>query len=187
MSETELDDSNRVVSCLKKLFRDKIPNADLKIDEQLKIFRESEAVVVCEDCLELFFSGKTRTIVETKCFVDWKMLAFRHAWDTRHKVVIFLPYFGVSLIRLSTFNKLISPEDNSKVLFYKLVEEKREKYLMNNDARAHKSFDGNWDLNSQCFCSTCGTAYYDPQDACYCCYGSKPWMPFEEVNTIKVK
>lgn len=176
-----------VKNTLKTVLGDKIPNLDKKIEEQLNIFRESEAVVFCEDCLTVFCAGNAQTVAETKTFDDWKMLAFRHVWDTQHKVVIHFPYFALSMFSLSNYSNLFDPQDKTKVLYYKTVEQLRTSLLMKGDPRANRSNDENWDANSVCFCSTCGKSHHNPKDACYCCYGTKQWMPFSEVDTIEIR
>lgn len=174
---------NRVIYVLREALKDKVPNVDQKINEQLDIFRNSEAVVVCEDCATIFYSGFAKVIAETKKFVDWKMLAFRHVWDTHHKVVIFMPYFGLSMFSMSHFNPLIDPQDNTKILYYQTVERLRQ----NRPDRAKRSFDENWKDNDTCYCSVCGKRYFNPKDACYCCFESKPFLPKTEIETIRVE
>lgn len=187
LAEESDEKANRIVEILTELLRKIDPDADLKIKKFLQIFRESDAVVLCEDCGIIFFVGKGKNVASEKRFVDWKMLSFRHVWDKHHKVVIYLPFLGLSVVSLSAKGLPVDPLDNTKVLYYKVVEHLRERMMRAGNPDAYKTFDEKWDLGSQCFCSICGTGYYDPMDACYCCYGSKDWLPFSEVNSIRVK
>lgn len=164
-----------------------LPNETPKINELLKMFEASNGTVYCEDCNLLFFSGKAGTIANEKRYVDWKMLAFRHVWDTKHKVVVQLPFMGLATFPLSGFVPLIDPQDSTKFLYWKSVEEFRSRLLSRGSFRALRSNDKNWDTGSRCVCSTCGKSYYDPKEACYCCYGTKPWIPYAEADTIKVR
>lgn len=178
-----MEKANLVFETVKKALGDKIPDLDLKLKEQIELFKNSEAVVVCEDCATIFYCGKAETVAMTREFVDWKMLATRHVWDTQHKVVVFLPYFSMSMFPLSKFTEYIDPNDNTKILYYKQVEKHRE----NRPDRAKNTFDQNWDVRSRCYCSVCFKGYYNPKDACMCHMDMKPYLPMSEVNTIMVK
>ncbi len=180
-------DSESAISIIKRTLGNKIRGSDLKVLEQLKLFRDSDAIVYCDDCKTVFYSGNAHVVAEEKRFVDWKMLSFRHVWDTKHKVKVYLSYFGLSTVSLSQYLPYFDPQDNRIVNYYETVEEKRQTMIEHNDYRAFKSHDENWDSKSRCTCSTCGKSYYDPKDACYCCYGTKPWLPYKEVDTIMVK
>lgn len=164
-----------------------IPNIELKFKEQLDIFRSSESVVVCEDCGTIFYAGPTKAVAEEKRYVDWKMLSFRHVWGLKHKVVIFMPYFGLSIFPLSNFAELFDPQDNTKIRYWLEVERFRQRLIGRGDKRATRTNDENWDANSICYCSTCGKVYHDPKDACYCCFETKPWLPQSEVISINIK
>jgi len=163
------------------------------IDSQVKLLEESDSIVYCEDCGLTFYLGKknAQLIVVNNTFLDFKMLTFRHAWDTGHKVKISIRYFKQQISKL---NKMFPLKDYLPIfdewndIDYSVVVEKRREYLKSRgDSRAYQPFDANWDSNSRCVCSVCGAAHYDPRDACYCCRDGKGWLPVGEVEKIAVK
>ena len=131
-------------------------------------------------------SGKANQVLEKGKRYDWKVLSERHVWDLKHKVVLFLHYFNMAFFSLAQFNKYVDPQDNSKFLYWKIVEKKRTKLRFKNSVRAYRKFDENWRETDKCLCNVCEKDYYNPKDACYCCYGMKPYLPFSEVDTIGV-
>ena len=135
----------------------------------------------------IFFQGKAKTVSSEKRFVDWKLLSFRHVWDLKHKVVVHVSFLGLSPLSLNGKVPFIDPEDNMVIRYWMSVENKREVLRQKGDLRFSRLFDANWTKNSKCTCSTCGKSYSEPRLACYCCYGTKPWMPFPEVDKINVK
>lgn len=167
-----------------------------KLDELTKIFLTSESTVYCEDCGLVFFYGKAQPIASEKRFVDWKMLSFRHAWDTKHKVKIHLPFFTANAAMLArksssafTFwnyaKHSLDFDDNNEVEYYLEVEKLRDR--LEGTPQGDKKNDENWDANSTCFCSICGKEYYDPKRACLCHSEMKPWLPMKEVESIRVR
>lgn len=168
-----------------------------KIKLLLNYLLESPANVYCEDCGLIFFEGLVDTVLNEKRFVDWKMLSFRHCWDTRHKVKVALPMFvafKAQLIKSPMFFTLIKNllpifkfDDFGNVCYYLEVEDLRERLEMRGSKQAFNSSDVNWDRGSRCVCSFCGKNYYDPKKACLCHSDTKPWLPMGEVESIRVK
>jgi hypothetical protein len=161
---------------------------DSIINEQLKAFAGSECQVYCKDCGLIFYFGVGSSgMLMDKRFLDWKMLAFRHAWDTGHKVKVASKYFTgankVSLKVLATFG--ITGVDG-QFDYSEQVRKLKERYHASGNPRLGRSFDENWTPRDVCVCSVCGETHNSPRDACYCCFGSKGWMPFSEVDKINV-
>jgi hypothetical protein len=168
----------------------------IKLSELTKVFLNSEATVYCEDCGLVFYSGSARPVALEKDYVDWKMLSFRHVWDTQHKVKVYLPFFLAQAAMIKQKNpamygftkyavKSLKFDDNMQVEYYLAVEEMRESLA--GTPEFTRTNDMNWDENSSCFCSVCKKEYYDPKKACLCHSESKPWLPLGEVESIKVR
>lgn len=166
--------------------------ADLK-----KQFLTSQATVYCEDCGLVFYNGSADVVSNEDRFVEWKMLSFRHVWDTRHKVKIYMPFFLVGDAMVKQKNPLFAQmimrirtqrlgfDEFGQVCFYEQVEDLRDRLC--GSPKSQRSNDENWDVRSRCVCSVCGKSYYDPKDACLCHDESKPWLPMSEVNSINVR
>lgn len=170
-----------------------------KLVELTRFFLNSDATVYCEECGLIFYSGLAEPVAKEKTFVDWKFLSFRHVWDTRHKVKVFMPFFMVTDKQLESKNKTLASmikeirrnalgfDENDQVCYYLEVEKLRQRLHQNGSYRVSLSNDENWDVNSTCFCSVCKKEYRNPKVACLCHRESKPWLPMSEVESIRVK
>jgi hypothetical protein len=170
----------------------------MKFEDMKKVFVNSEATIYCEDCGAIFYYGKAFGVISEQRYVDYKMLAFRHIWDTRHKVKISLPFMVASASTLAVKNPALYAawkhvrntllfDDNDQVEYFRSVESMRERLINSGQPQAYQSNDENWDYASTCICSVCGKSYHDPKRACLCHVESKSWLPMEEVNSIKVR
>ncbi len=162
------------------------------VEDQVKLLEKSDSIVYCSDCGLTFYLGykNSNKIVFDKRFLDFEMLAFRHSWDTRHTVKISLAFFkqklpGVGFFSLNRFLPVF--DKDNEINYSKIVEDKREWLESVGSERARHSHDENWDAGSRCYCSVCGKSFADPKQACMCCFGQKPWMPYNEVEKINVK
>lgn len=170
-----------------------------KLTDLKEQFLKSEAVVYCEDCGLIFYSGIAKSVINEKHYVDWKLLSFRHVWDTKHKVKIYLPFFlaadKIVENKDKKYSKLINNvrqqflgfDNFNQVCYYLEVEKLRERLINMGSVKAQKSHDSNWDVNSRCECSVCYTSFYDPKEACNCHSEQKPWLPLNEVELINVR
>lgn len=169
-----------------------------KLSELTQLFLTSEATVYCEDCGLVFYHGLAKPVACEKDYVDWKMLSFRHAWDTRHKVKVYLPFFVAQAAQLNYKNaamygftkqalKGLKFDENMQVEYSLFVEELRSRLVNMGDPCARRCNDENWDARSTCFCSVCHKEFYSPKDACMCHSELKPWLPLDEVKGIVVK
>jgi hypothetical protein len=192
---------NKLLEQLIKNFNVSKKEADswkLKLDELTKLFLNSEATVYCEDCGLIFYSGKAQPVACEKNYVDWKMLSFRHAWDTQHKVKVYLPFFTAQMAELNfksaamfgftkqAFKQLDFDEFN-QINYSLSVERLRNNLIASGDGAAFHKNDFNWDAGSRCSCSVCHKEYYDPKAACLCHRELKQWLPLGEVESIKVR
>ncbi len=157
------------------------------ISEQLEAFRKSDVRVYCVDCGLLFYVGNVNCLMDDR-FWDWKMLAFRHVWDTNHMVKVTLGYFarqrGLPRRFLEASGLVGSNGDFDYSMHVRKFRDRLEHLY---DPRAKRTNDQNWDSLSSCFCSVCEEEYQNPKEACYCCFGQKPWMPYNEVDTIVIQ
>jgi hypothetical protein len=169
-----------------------------KLTDLTMLFFNSEATVYCEDCGLVFYYGKAKPVACEKRFVDWKMLSFRHVWDTRHKVKVYLPFFMAQSALLASKNpavygftkqamRTLKFDENNQIAYYLAVEALRQQLEDSGDMCINRTSDQNWDAGSSCFCSICGKEYYDPKTACLCHSESKPWLPIKEVESIRVR
>ena len=179
----------------------KIPEAEgqKKLAELTKVFLNSDATVYCEDCGVVFYSGKADPVAREHLYVEWKYLSFRHVWDTKHKVKIYMPFFLATGKQVESKNKALASmmkeirrhalgfDDAEQVCYYLEVEKLRDRFVQNGSYRAALSNDENWDANSTCFCSVCKKEYRNPKVACLCHKEVKPWLPLDEVETIKFR
>jgi ribosomal protein S27E len=184
-----LEVRDMVLDAIRRNLEGRVPDVALKLKEQLSIFRNSESLVYCETCGLIFFSGKAKVVAEETRYVEWKMLSFRHCWDREdHKVVISMPYFGLSILPLGSLVRYFDPEDNTKINYYEKVADKKKHYKEIGHIRAFKSFDQNWldSPNSKCVCSVCGSSYASPRDACFCHMDQKPFLSFSDINSLTI-
>ena len=170
-----------------------------KLSDLKTVFLNSEATVYCEDCGVVFYYGKTNIVVREERFVDWKMLAFRHCWDTKHKVKLYVPFFLATVAQVSEKNTIASTliskfmssnlgfDDANQICYYLEVERLRKQLVARGSPLVGWKHDTNWDVNSRCICSVCGQVFYDPKDACLCHSEYKRWLPLEEVKGIDVR
>jgi hypothetical protein len=184
--------NEKVRSTLKARFPN-VPDSafDNALEDQAKLLEKSNSIVYCSDCGIIFYLGYNTSdlIMNNKQFLDFKMLSFRHAWDTKHIVKISLEYFKQKipgLGKIFSLNHFLPMfDENNEINYSKVVEDKR-KSMVGTKFVKH-THDENWDAGSVCFCSVCKKPYSNPKEACYCCFGQKPWMPYNVVDTIKVK
>ena len=172
-------------------------NWQQKLSDLKTVFLNSEATVYCEDCGVVFFYGKTNIVVREERFVDWKMLSFRHCWDTRHKVKVYMPFFLATQAQVSEKNTIASTlikrfmtsrldfDEVGQMCFYVKVDQLRKHY--DGTLRGQHTHDENWDVTSRCVCSVCDKVFYDPKAACLCHSEVKRWLPLEEVKGIDVR
>jgi len=188
------DIPSNIEDAIKAQIKQKYPNIpdsaiNSVIEEQKHALVESDCAVYCKDCGVIFFMGyKTVDLVAfNREFLDFKMLAFRHAWDTGHNVMVSLAYFKQNITGAKLLPSLVPAfnEDN-EINYSKSVEQLRERLKLQGSSRAGKSFDENWNGKDECVCSVCKKTYSNPRVACYCCFGQKPWMPYDVVDTIRV-
>jgi hypothetical protein len=169
---------------LEKRFGHKIPILSIYLTQK-NLLLNSDALVYCKDCGLVFYYGSATPILETTKYYEFKMLAFRHVWDTQHTVKIALAYFKSAPFSMKAMG---APQfdENNEINYSEKVEELREQLRWKGSIKVQNTFDENWDERSKAFCVTCGKEYHDPKDACYCCIGTKPWLPMKEVETLRV-
>lgn len=168
------------------------------IEREKEALQKSNTKIFCSNCKIIFYDGETSKYLAS-LFYEFKMLAFRHAWDTKHRIKIETSYisehkkeFYKGLQTFSKYNLLPQGVDlgrfnqNLQLDYTSFVEGLRQQMNDNHDKRLNQTFEENWDLGSTCFCSTCQKEYHSPKEVCYCCSGSKIWMPWNEVNSLKV-
>ena len=182
------------------------------IFRERELFLNSPTKIFCSTCGIVFYEGSTRKYLDS-LFYDFKMLAFRHVWDTKHSVKIETAYLT---LRKNEFRKGIEAyakgkyEEAVRILrhigflplnlvgfdlsrfnpelqldYSSFVDDLRMKFKNTQDKRLNHTFEENWDDNSSCFCSECKKEYHSPREACYCCQETKSWMPWFEVNSLR--
>jgi hypothetical protein len=128
-------------------------------------FLDSLGRVYCQTCGVLFYEGTTDKFMQKDAIItDFKYLAFRHAWNhPEHKVMV---------------ECLVGVFEYSKE-----VEAFRHRLHSRGDMREYNSCDENARISGMTVaCSSCGQTFNDLKEVCYCCLGTKPFLPFQEIE-----
>ena len=143
----------------------KLDEVQRKIKTAKEELLSSIATVYCETCGLMFYSGEARKIMNAERIItDFRMLAFRHAWDNQdHNVVVEIIIGKIDY----------SPNVNNF----------RQRLISKGDPRQYRTSDQNWNPRAdRVACSTCGRLFNNIKEACSCCSETKPFLFLEGLE-----
>lgn len=169
---------------LDSLINSLIQDGFLDLANQVKLLKEeflmAPCTVYCETCSVVFYKGLGFGVLEASAVIwDFRYLAFRHCWDNpEHKVVVSLP-----LLAQKTQGKHSGFFEYSEI-----VNTLREDLRAKGDVHGWRACDENWNPTvDRVLCSNCKTEFNNIREACYCCSGAKPFLPFQELENFKIQ
>jgi len=161
--------------------------------DMIRTFLSSASKVYCKSCGLVFYFGPTSKIISSafgEPICDFKMLAFRHAWDhPQHRVIVKVSeHFERYARNQNQLNWLRGKQYLGKGEwdYSAEVSKLRRRLAGEGNPKAQNTSDENWRIyGGQAICSNCNQLHDSLRKACLCCRDVKPFMPFQEVDTIR--